>query len=166
MYNLKNYRYKKIKSDNEAGNSSNIKLKLDSISLERKKNKVNLIQNNYINKNIEPKKEQINNDIIKLNNNKNYTSTPTLKQKNLLKKIFLHIWFKNAVGIEKDKNMRQLKLSDCLNTINNRNKQNLKYAFKKIKKFAKVRFNVLNNYASIIQNAFRYYMENKTKEGK
>ena len=166
MYNLKNYRYKKIKSDNEAGNSSNIKLKLDSISLERKKNKVNLIQNNYINKNIEPKKEQINNDIIKLNNKKNYTSTPTLKKKNLIKKIFLHVWFKNAVGTKKDKNMRQLKLSDCLNTINNRNKQNLKYAFKKIKKFGKVRFNVLNNYASIIQNAFRYYMENKTKEGK
>ena len=166
MYNLKNYRYKRIKSDNETGNSSNIKLKLDSISLDRKKNKVSLIQNNYINKNIEPKKEQNNNDIIKLNNKKNFKPNLTLKQKNLLKKIFLHIWFKKAVGRKNDKNMRQLKLSDCLNTINNRNKQNLKYAFKKIKKFAKVRFNVLNNYASIIQNAFRYYMENKTKEGK
>ena len=59
--------------------------------------------------------------------------------------------------------MKKSKFINCFNTINNRNKQNLKYAFKKIKKFAKVRFNVLNNYASIIQNAFRYYMENKQK---
>ena len=42
----------------------------------------------------------------------------------------------------------------------------MKYALKKIKKYGKVRFDVLNNYASIIQNAFRYYLENKNKEGK
>ena len=41
---------------------------------------------------------------------------------------------------------------------------NLRYALKKIKKFAKVRYKVMNEYASIIQNAFRYYLENKNKE--
>ena len=131
MYNLKNYRHNKIKNDKETNN--NIKLKLDMISLEKKNNHVNLVQSNYINKNIKPKNESKNNNIIKLNNKKNY------------------------------KNMKKSKFINCFNTINNRNKQNLKYAFKKIKKFAKVRFNVLNNYASIIQNAFRYYMENKQK---
>ena len=161
MYNLKNYRHNKIKNDKETNN--NIKLKLDMISLEKKNNHVNLVQSNYINKNIKPKNESKNNNIIKLNNKKNYIDSPNLKEKNLLKKIFLSIWFKKSVRLNNSKNMKKSKFINCFNTINNRNKQNLKYAFKKIKKFAKVRFNVLNNYASIIQNAFRYYMENKQK---
>ena len=161
MYNLKNYRHNKIKNDKETDN--NIKLKLDMISLEKKNNHVNLVQSNYINKNIKPKNESKNNNIIKLNNKKNYIDSPNLKEKNLLKKIFLSIWFKKSVRLNNSKNMKKSKFINCFNTINNRNKQNLKYAFKKIKKFAKVRFNVLNNYASIIQNAFRYYMENKQK---
>ena len=70
MYNLKNYRHNKIKNDKETNN--NIKLKLDMISLEKKNNHVNLVQSNYINKNIKPKNESKNNNIIKLNNKKNY----------------------------------------------------------------------------------------------
>ena len=86
MYNLKNYRHNKIKNDKETNN--NIKLKLDMISLEKKNNHVNLVQSNYINKNIKPKNESKNNNIIKLNNKKNYIDSPNLKEKNLLKKYF------------------------------------------------------------------------------
>ena len=62
--------------------------------------------------------------------------------------------------------MKRRKLIVSFNIINSKKYTNLKYALKKIKKYAKVRYNVLNNYASIIQNAFRFYLENKYKEGK
>ena len=62
--------------------------------------------------------------------------------------------------------VKRKKLISFWNIINEEKNPNLKYAFKKIKKFAKVKYNVLNNYASIIQNAFRYYLENKNKEEK
>ena len=84
----------------------------------------------------------------------------------MLKKIFLKFWYRKSFGLNNEKEIKKLNLVNLYNLINNRNKQNLKFAFKKIKKFAKVRFNVLNNYASIIQNAFRYYIENKQKEKK
>ena len=84
----------------------------------------------------------------------------------MIKKIFLKFWYRKSFGLNNEKEIKKLNLVNLYNLINNRNKQNLKFVFKKIKKFAKVKFNVLNNYASIIQNAFRYYIENKQKEKK
>jgi len=62
------------------------------------------------------------------------------------------------------KEIKRRKLIICFKDINTLKYPNLKFAFKKIKKFAKVRFKVMNEYASLIQNAFRYYLENKNKE--
>ncbi len=163
---LKNSPYKKIKKDNTALNN-NININNIKLSLERK-NQNNSVQNNYRNKIILQKnalKKITNNDINIILKNKN-NSSPTLKQKNLFKKIFLKFWYRKSFGLNNEKEIKKLNLVNLYNLINNRNKQNLKFAFKKIKKFAKVKFNVLNNYASIIQNAFRYYIENKQKEKK
>ena len=133
--------------------------------------------------------------MIIINDEKKYNFT--LKQKFLLKKLFLRIWFKQAMALKnakrtkrkdrfyRNKNkhilfknlckfvletikqeVKRKKLISFWNIINEEKNPNLKYAFKKIKKFAKVKYNVLNNYASIIQNAFRYYLENKNKEEK
>ena len=163
---LKNSPYKKIKKDNTALNN-NVNINNIKLSLERK-NQNNSVQNNYRNKIILQKnalKKITNNDVNIILKNKN-NSSPTLKQKNLLKKIFLKFWYRKSFGLNNEKEIKKLNLVNLYNLINNRNKQNLKFAFKKIKKFAKVKFNVLNNYASIIQNAFRYYIENKQKEKK
>ena len=62
------------------------------------------------------------------------------------------------------KEIKRRKIIICFKDINTLKYPNLKFAFKKIKKFAKVRFKVMNEYASLIQNAFRYYLENKNKE--
>ena len=62
------------------------------------------------------------------------------------------------------KEVKRRKLIVCFKNINMQKYPNLRYALKKIKKFAKVRYKVMNEYASIIQNAFRYYLENKNKE--
>jgi hypothetical protein len=62
------------------------------------------------------------------------------------------------------KEIKRRKLIICIKDINTLKYPNLKFAFKKIKKFGKVRFKVMNEYASLIQNAFRYYLENKNKE--
>ena len=163
---LKNSPYKKIKKDNTALNN-NVNINNIKLSLERK-NQNNSVQNNYRNKIILQKnalKKITNNDVNIILKNKN-NSSPTLKQKNLLKKIFLKFWYRKSFGLNNEKEIKKLNLVNLYNLINNRNKQNLKFAFKKIKKFAQVKFNVLNNYASIIQNAFRYYIENKQKEKK
>ena len=67
--------------------------------------------------------------------------------------------------MDKIKNeVKRRKLIVCFKNINLKKYPNLHYALKKIKKYAKVRYIVMNEYASIIQNAFRYYQENKMKE--
>ena len=136
----------------------------------------------------------------------------TYEQSLLLKKIFLKVWYKQAMtrknakrGHKKDKKIisnnnnnmiinknkkyannnhillsnimsyvfdkikreiKRRKLIICFKNINTMKYPNLRYALKKIKKFSKVRFRVMNEYASIIQNAFRLYLENKYTEEK
>ena len=78
-----------------------------------------------------------------------------------------HILLLNLMQYVMDKIRKEIKrrkLIICFKDINTLKYPNLKFAFKKIKKFAKVRFKVMNEYASLIQNAFRYYLENKNKE--
>ena len=78
-----------------------------------------------------------------------------------------HILLSNLIAYVFDKIKKEIKrrkLIICLKNINKMKYPNLQYAFKKIKKFSKVRFKVMNEYASIIQYAFRYYLENKKKE--
>ena len=78
-----------------------------------------------------------------------------------------HILLLNLMQYVMDKIRKEIKrrkLIICFKDINTLKYPNLKFAFKKIKKFAKVRFKVMNEYASLIQNAFRYYLENKSKE--
>ena len=78
-----------------------------------------------------------------------------------------HILLSNLMAYVFDKIKKEIerrKLITCLKNINKMKYPNLRYALKKIKKFSKVRFKVMNEYASIIQNAFRYYLENKKKE--
>jgi len=78
-----------------------------------------------------------------------------------------HILLLNLMQYVMDKIRKEIKrrkLIICYKDINTLKYPNLKFAFKKIKKFAKVRFKVMNEYASLIQNAFRYYLENKNKE--
>ena len=78
-----------------------------------------------------------------------------------------HILLSNIMIYVLDKIKKEIEnrsLIKCVKNINKNKYPNLRYAFQKIKKFAKVRFMVMNEYASIIQNAFRYYIENKKKE--
>ena len=62
------------------------------------------------------------------------------------------------------KEVKRRKLIICFKDINLLKYPNLKFALRKIKKFAKVRYRVMNEFASLIQNAFKFYLENKNKE--
>ena len=188
LFRIKNYNKTDIKSDSAFKHS--IKLHLEPTKIKRKKNKS--IENNFINKNKE-NEEEINNNKIILIEKEKYNFT--FKQKLLLKKLFIRIWFKQAMSLKhakrahykdrfkKTKNkhillnninkfvlekikqeVKRRKLIICFDIINRAKYPNLRFGFKKIKKFSKVRYNVLNNYASIIQNAFRFYLENKYKK--
>ena len=78
-----------------------------------------------------------------------------------------HILYSNLMKYVFDKikkEVKKRKLIVCFKNINLRKYPILCYAFKKIKKYGKVRFRVMNEYASIIQNTYRYYVENKKKE--
>jgi hypothetical protein len=157
---LKIYQKSEIKSD--TGNKKNIKLHLEQIYIKKK-------ENNFINKNEKRKENKINNNEIILNKNEKNDFAPNilLKDKNKIKN--KHILFSNIFKyiIEKLRQEgKRRKLIICFEIIFKNELTNLKYALKKIKKYGKVRSDVLNNYASIIQNAFRYYLENKNKEGK
>ena len=122
------------------------------------------------NKDIEKKKASNNytNAINKRNYDKNSNSFIKEKSKDSADKI-RHILYSNLMKYVFDKikkEVKRRKLIVCFKNINLRKYPCLCYAFKKIKKFAKVRYKVMNEYASIIQNAFRYYLENKKKEQK
>ena len=194
IFRLKNYNKNETKSD--SGLKKDIKLLLKPKKhLKINKNKIKISENKVTKKKIEQKEEIIDTNMIIINDEKKYNFT--LKQKFLLKKLFLRIWFRQAMALKnakrtkrkdrfyRNKNkhilfknlckfvletikqeVKRKKLISFWNIINEEKNPNLKYAFKKIKKFAKVKYNVLNNYASIIQNAFRYYLENKNKEEK
>lgn len=78
-----------------------------------------------------------------------------------------HILLTNLMAYIFDKIKKEVwrrKLIICFKNINLLKYPNLHFAMKKIKKFSKVRYKVMNEFASIIQNAFRYYLENKNKE--
>lgn len=62
------------------------------------------------------------------------------------------------------KEVKRRKLIICFKDINLLKYPNLRFALRKIKKYAKVRYRVMNEFASLIQNAFRFYLENKNKE--
>jgi hypothetical protein len=126
-------------------------------------------ENNFINKNEKRKENKINNNEIILNKNEKNDFAPNILLKDKKKIKNKHILFSNIFKyiIEKLRQERKRKkLIICFEIISKNELTNLKYALKKIKKYGKVRSDVLNNYASIIQNAFRYYLENKNKEGK
>ena len=157
---LKIYQKSEIKSD--TGNKKNIKLHLEQIYIKKK-------ENNFINKNEKRKENKINNNEFILNKNEKNGFAPNILLKDKKKIKNKHILFSNIFKyiIEKLRQERKRrKLIICFEIISKNELTNLKYALKKIKKYGKVRSDVLNNYASIIQNAFRYYLENKNKEGK
>ena len=193
LFRIKNYNKQEIKSDSACMHK--IKLNLEPTVIKRNKIKITSIENDFINKKIIKKEESYNKNVISLNNDNKYNFN--LKQKFLLKKLFIRIWLRQAMRIKyakrahfndrfKKKKAKHILLSNInkfvlekimqevkrrklivyFDIVNRKKYPNLKYAFKKIKKFSKVRYNVLNNYASIIQNAFRYYLENKYKKGK
>ena len=62
------------------------------------------------------------------------------------------------------KEVKRRKLIICFKDINLLKYPNLRFALRKIKKFAKVRYRVMNEFASLIQNTFKFYLENKNKE--
>ena len=103
-------------------------------------------------------KDKGNNNI---NKEKNKQMKPIIKNKHILLNNIMKYVFDNI-----KKEVKRRKLIICFKIINTMKYPNLRYAFKKIKKFAKVRYKVMNEYASIIQNTFRFYLENKLKEEK
>ena len=182
---------------------------------ENKTNNINNINNYREESNLIKKEKNENSSVIVLSDKYKDLIYPmknnlTYEQSLLLKKIFLKVWYKQAMtrknakrGHKKDKKIisnnnnnmiinknkkyannnhillsnimsyvfdkikreiKRRKLIICFKNINTMKYPNLRYALKKIKKFSKVRFRVMNEYASIIQNAFRYYLENKNKE--
>ena len=165
-----------------------IKIKLEPTKIKRNKNKINPETNK--------KEEELNNQnniIINDKDKYNLNSKQKFLLKKLFIRIWLrqalklknakrthwkdrfknkekkHILLNNINKFVMEKikqEVKRRKLIVSFNIINSKKYTNLKYALKKIKKYAKVRYNVLNNYASIIQNAFRFYLENKYKEGK
>ena len=194
LFNLKNYNKKETKSDDNASKKG-IKLHLEPTKIKRNKIKNKSENDNFINKKKENSDEQNNNNIV-LKDKEKYNFNPKQKflLKKLFIRIWLHqsMALKNAKRTHKKdriknninkkhllfnninklvfekikQEVKRRKLIVCFNIINTKKYPNLKYALKKIKKFSKVRSNVLNNYASIIQNAFRFYLENKYKEEK
>ena len=193
IFRLKNYNNKKEKTKNDVKAKYNVKLNIDTNKNYRNNYKFKSIKNYNINKNNNKLELNKNNMNILTDKNKN-NSTTTLKF--LIKKLFIKLLVKHLLSLKNDRtdikdrlnsnNNKHALLSDINKFVLEKLKEevkrrklivffdiiclkkypNLKFAFKKIKKFAKVRFNVLNNYASIIQNAFRFYIENKYKEGK
>lgn len=189
LFNLKNYTKKDIKSDDNTSKPA-IKINLGPTKIKRNKNKTN--PENKNNK-IKDESNNENNIVIDNKDKYNFNAKQKFLLKKLFIRIWLRQamklknakrthWkdrFKNKEkkhillnGINKfvlDKikqEVKRRKLIVSFNIINTKKYPNLKYALKKIKKYAKVRYNVLNNFASIIQNAFRFYLENKNKEGK
>ena len=193
IFRLKNYNNKKEKTKNDVKAKYNVKLNINTNKNYRNNYKFKSIKNYNINKNNNKLELNKNNMNILTDKNKN-NSTITLKF--LIKKLFIKLLVKHLLSLKNDRtdikdrlnsnNNKHALLSDINKFVLEKLKEevkrrklivffdiiclkkypNLKFAFKKIKKFAKVRFNVLNNYASIIQNAFRFYLENKYKEGK
>ena len=112
----------------------------------------------------------VNNNIKNKRNNINYNKefnknlSISDKYKKLIYGIRYHIikYAMDKIKIE----VKRRKLIVCIKNIDEKKYPNLRYALKKIKKYDKVRYKVMNEYASIIQNAFRYYLENKKKEQK
>ena len=137
-------------------------------SKNEKPNEEDNLQDISNNKHIEKKKASNNytNAINKRNYDKNSNSFIKEKSKDSADKN-RHILYSNLMKYVFDKikkEVKRRKLIVCFKNINLRKYPCLCYAFKKIKKFAKVRYRVMNEYASIIQNTFRYYLENKKKE--
>ncbi len=185
----KSEEYKLNKTDEKNNKATKYGVKLMLNPRKIKKNKINF-ENNNINLNINNNKKEENNNLIILADDKKYNFT--LKQKFLLKKLFLRIWYRQAIALKNAKRshkkpkkkhkllsnlskyildkinqeVKRRKMIVCLDIISKMKYPNLEYAIKKIKKYGKVRYEVLNNYASIIQNAFRFYMENKKNENK
>ena len=189
LFNLKNYTKKDIKSDDNTSKPA-IKINLGPTKIKRIKNKTN--PENKNNKK-EDESNNENNIVINDKDKYNFNSKQKFLLKKLFIRIWLrqamklknakrthwkdrfknkekkHILLKgiNKFVLDKIKQeVKRRKLIVSFNIINTKKYPNLKYALKKIKKYAKVRYNVLNNFASIIQNAFRFYLENKNKEGK
>ena len=141
---LNNKSYYSFKSEDK------YKTKSDNID-----NNSNQLENKYIS-NISNIKY-----IYTLNNpksNNKTTKSSYLYGHKLLKNLMKYVM--NKIKNE----IKRRKLIICFKNIITLKYTNLKYALKKIKKFSKVRWNVMNEYAKIIQAAFRYYIENKNKE--
>ena len=187
LFNLKKYIKKDIKSDDNTSKPG-IKIKLEPTKIKRNKNKINTENNKK-----EEESNNQNNIIINDKDKYNFNSKQKFLLKKLFIRIWLrqalklknakrthwkdrfknkekkHILLNNINKFVMEKikqEVKRRKIIVSFNIINSKKYTNLKYALKKIKKYAKVRYNVLNNYASIIQNAFRFYLENKYKEGK
>jgi hypothetical protein len=172
-------------------NKYSIKLHLEPTKNFRNKYRIKSSKNNNIGKNKNIQEELNKNNINAITyKNKNISN---IDKRFLLKKLFIRLWLKHVMSLKNDTKNRLNNNKNkhvLLSNINNfvlgkldqevkrrklivffdiiclKKYPNLKFSLKKIKKFAKVRYNVLNNYASIIQNAFRFYLENKYKEEK
>ena len=158
---------KKLKSN--VNNDSNLLSKQkDKNKNELKDLKENKSLNNYTFNKEDNNSNNINNIMLDsksgINYNKEFNIDLSFEDKH--KKLVYIIKYRiNKYVMNKIKNeIKRIKLIVCFKNVNEKKFPNLLYALKKIKKFAKVKYKVMNEYASIIQNTFRYYLENKKKE--
>lgn len=153
--------------------NSNNESKILYIQKNKNKKEINYLKGNKSLNNYTFNKEDINsvNNIItdrrnNIKSNEEFNKNLSIndKYKKLIYVIRHHIikYVKDKIKNE----VKRRKLIICIKNIDEKKYPNLSYALKKIKKYAKVRYKVINEYASIIQNAFRYYLENKKKEQK
>ena len=100
-------------------------------------------------------------------NNDNHKTTTNDIIKNKANTKMRHLLLLNLMKFVMDKirkEVKRRKLIICFKDINLLKYPNLRFALRKIKKYAKVRYRVMNEFASLIQNTFKFYLENKNKE--
>ena len=95
-------------------------------------------------------------------NNDNHKGSIEIKTNNIRHLLLLNLMKFVMDKIRKE--VKRRKLIICFKDINLLKYPNLRFALRKIKKFAKVRYRVMNEFASLIQNTFKFYLENKNKE--
>ena len=95
-------------------------------------------------------------------NNDNHKGSIENKTNNIRHLLLLNLMKFVMDNIRKE--VKRRKLIICFKDINLLKYPNLRFALRKIKKFAKVRYRVMNEFASLIQNTFKFYLENKNKD--
>jgi len=127
-------------------------IKIKNAKRGHKKDKKNVSENNTSN-----------------NNNENHIKSANEITKNKANISNHHLLLLNLMKFIMDKirnEVKRRKIIICIKDINSLKYPNLRFALRKINKFAKVRYRVMNEFASLIQNTFKFYLENKNKEKK